>query len=99
MRGHAIGDGSYEVIPQALREHYLTQDPLAFFERALRERGLLDDARQKAVHDAATALVEGAVEAALAAPEPEIAEARRPVFAPGEIHTAFAAQHTERRHG
>lgn len=99
MRGHAIGDGSYEVIPQALREHYLTQDPLAFFERALRARGLLDDARQKAVSDVATALVEGAVEAALAAPEPDLAEARRPVFAPGEIQTAFAAQHTERRHG
>lgn len=99
MRGHAIGDGSYEIIPPADRERFLSMDPLARFESTLRERGLLDDARAKRVSDTATGLIEAAVEAALAAPEPELHEARRPVFAPGEVATAFSAQHTERRHG
>ncbi|MEZ4391871.1 MAG: thiamine pyrophosphate-dependent dehydrogenase E1 component subunit alpha [Polyangiales bacterium] len=99
MRGHAIGDGSYEIIPQAERERFLAMDPVARFEATLRERGLLDDARARAVLETATALVESAVENALKAPEPDPVEARRPVFAPGEVATAFSSQHTERRHG
>lgn len=98
MRGHAIGDGSYEIIPAELRERYLTMDPLARFEASLRTSGALDEQRARSVSETATAIVEAAVEAALAAPEPELREARRPVFAPGEIADAFAAQHTERRH-
>ncbi len=39
MRGHAEGDGSYELIPQAERERFLTMDPLPRFEARLTERG------------------------------------------------------------
>lgn len=99
MRGHAEGDGSYELIPPAERERYLAMDPLLRFEARLLARGDADEARIAAVTEAARAIVEGAVEEAMKNPEPEVAEALRPVFAPGEIADAFARQHTEARHG
>ncbi len=94
MRGHAEGDGSYELIPPAEREEYLKQDPLAR-EASLVERGLADQERVREVTEIARGIIEDAVERALLTEEPELAEATRPVFAPGEVATAFARQSTE----
>lgn len=99
MRGHAEGDGSYELIPQAEKERFLAMDPLPAFEARLKARGLADDARLAAVEKAATDLVEAAVERAMAAPEPPPEEAWRSVYAPGEAADAFARQHAEVRRG
>lgn len=95
MRGHAEGDGSYEVIPQEERERFLAMDPLVRFESELVEAGVIDQARVEAVTTAAKALVEDALEWGRASAEPEVTEARRPVFAPGQIAEAFAKQSTE----
>lgn len=95
MRGHAEGDGSYELIPQAERERFLTMDPLPRFEARLRALGLVDDARQAAVEALASELVEATVERALAAPEPDASEAWRNVYAPGEAADAFLRQRSE----
>ncbi len=99
MRGHAEGDGSYELIAPAERERYLAMDPLPKFEAALRERGLADDARIEAVARTCTEVIEATVERALAAPEPDPSEAWRSVYAPGEVADAFARQHAEVRRG
>lgn len=95
MRGHAEGDGSYELIPAAEREEYLKQDPLVRFEASLIERGAATAERVKEVTETTRAIIEDAVERAMATEEPELAEATRPVFAPGEVATAFARQSTE----
>lgn len=95
MRGHAEGDGSYELIPAAEREEYLKQDPLARFEASLVARGHADAERVREVTEVARGIVEDAVERALLTEEPDLSEATRPVFAPGEVATAFARQSTE----
>jgi len=95
MRGHAEGDGSYELIPPTEREAYLRQDPLVRFEASLVERGHADAERIKEVTEIARGIIEDAVERALLTEEPVLAEATRPVFAPGEVATAFARQSTE----
>ncbi len=99
MRGHAEGDGSYDLIPQAEKERFLAMDPLPRFEASLVARGLADAARLAEVERVATALVEDAVERALAAPEPDPKDAWRSVYAPGEAADAFARQHAEVNHG
>jgi pyruvate dehydrogenase E1 component alpha subunit len=43
MRGHAIHD-NMAYVPRALIDAWAARDPIARFERLLRERGLLDDA-------------------------------------------------------
>ncbi len=95
MRGHAEGDGSYEMIPAAEREEYLKQDPLVRFEASLLARGHADQQRVERVTATARDIIEDAVERALLTEEPSLAEATRPVFAPGEVATAFARQSTE----
>jgi len=99
MRGHAEGDGSYDLIPAAEKERFLAMDPLPRFEAALVDRGLADAARLKAVEALATEILEDTVERALAAPEPDPSEAWRSVYAPGEAADAFARQHAEVNHG
>ena len=99
MRGHAEGDGSYDLIPAAEKERFRAMDPLPRFEASLVARGLADAARLKAVETLATELLEDTVERALAAPEPDPAEAWRSVYAPGEAADAFARQHAELHHG
>ncbi len=99
MRGHAEGDGSYDLIPQAERERFLAMDPLPRFEQRLAALGLTDDARTAEVTRVATEIIESTVERAIAAPEPDASEAWRSVFAPGEIADAFARQQSEVNHG
>jgi len=99
MRGHAEGDGSYDLIPAAEKDRFLAMDPLPRFEAALTARGLADAARLRAVEALATELLEDTVERALAAPEPDPSEAWRSVYAPGEAADVFARQHAELHHG
>lgn len=99
MRGHAEGDGSYEVIPADERARYLAMDPLEAFERTLKARKLVDDARVARVTEVATGIVEDAIERARGAEEPDPAEAWRPVFAPGEVADAARRQSVEARGG
>ncbi len=97
MRGHAEGDGSYDLIPPREKERFLAMDPLARFEREALEAGSIDAARVEAVTAITREIVEEALAAGLASPEPEVREATRPVFAPGELADAFARQHAEAR--
>jgi 2-oxoisovalerate dehydrogenase E1 component len=92
MRGHAEGDGSYEVIPEDVRKDFLTQDPLPKLEQALLARGVIDEARVAAVEARAKELVEAALERARACPEPDLTEARRSMYAPGEVADAAAKE-------
>jgi 2-oxoisovalerate dehydrogenase E1 component len=93
MRGHAEGDGSYELIPEETRKRFLAMDPLPKLEAALIERGVIDAARIEAVETAAREIVEHALERALACPEPALSTAMRSMFAPGDAADGFARQH------
>ncbi|MBL8600539.1 MAG: thiamine pyrophosphate-dependent dehydrogenase E1 component subunit alpha [Myxococcales bacterium] len=95
MRGHAEGDGSYELIAADERARWLTHDPLPRFEAWLTRIGAADAARIAAVQETATAIIEAAVARGLATPEPELHEAWRNPFAPGPVADAFARQHAE----
>ena len=74
-------------------------DPLEAFERSLKARKLVDDARVARVTEVATGIVEDAIERARNAEEPDPAEAWRPVFAPGEVADAAQRQSVEARNG
>ncbi len=99
MRGHAEGDGSYELIAPDERTAWLSQDPLPKMESRLRSLGLADDARIAAVTTTARDIIEGAVERALTQPEPDPAEAWRTMYAPGEVQDAVRRQYAEVHHG
>lgn len=92
MRGHAEGDGSYELIPPDVRQAFLRQDPLPKLEATLVERGVIDRARIDAVQAAVVAIVEEVLERALACPEPDRSTAMRPMFAPGDAADGEAKQ-------
>lgn len=93
MRGHAEGDGSYELIPEDVRQAFLAQDPLPKLEAALIERKVIDAARIEAVQTAVVAIVEEALERALACPEPDLSNATRSMYAPGDAANAAEKQH------
>jgi TPP-dependent pyruvate/acetoin dehydrogenase alpha subunit len=95
MRGHAEGDGSYELIPAEVRERYLAMDPLTPLRHRVLESGAADEAWLGRAQEEATALVEAAVERALAAPEADVREARRSMYAPGEVRDASERQAAE----
>jgi TPP-dependent pyruvate/acetoin dehydrogenase alpha subunit len=92
MRGHAEGDGSYELIPADVRKAFLAQDPLPRMEATLVERGVLDVARIDAVEKTATEIVDQALERAFACPEPDASVAMRSMYAPGEAADAKAKE-------
>ena len=82
MRGHAEGDDSLKVVPRAELERYLDEDPVpAYAERLVRE-GAMDQQQRQQIEDRAKALIEEALESALAAPQPDPDVARRPALAP-----------------
>ncbi|MDP3278527.1 MAG: dehydrogenase E1 component subunit alpha/beta [Deltaproteobacteria bacterium] len=95
MRGHAEGDGSYELIPEELRAAFLAQDPLPKLEQALLAQGVMDQARMDAVQTAVVALVERALERALACVEPDLSEAQRSMYAPGDAADVARTQHSD----
>jgi 2-oxoisovalerate dehydrogenase E1 component len=95
MRGHAEGDGSYELIPAEERARFLTMDPLPPLEALVKASGAAEEPWLQRASELATTLVEAAVERALAAPEPEVREARRSMYAPGEVREASNRQASE----
>lgn len=92
MRGHAEGDGSYDVIPEEARRAYLAQDPLPRLEQLLLDTGAADQARLNAVRETTQALVEEALERASRCPEPDESVAMRSMYAPGEVADAIARE-------
>ena len=93
MRGHAEGDGSYDLIPQAEKDRFLAMDPLPRFEAALVARGYADAARLKAVEALCDRDPRRHRRARARRPEPPPAEAWRSVYAPARHADAFARQH------
>lgn len=82
MRGHAEGDGSLKIVPPDELAGYLAADPVPAYARRLEAEGVLDAATRERLDRWAANLVEEAITAALAAPEPLPETALRPVFAP-----------------
>lgn len=81
LRGHAEGDGSMKVVPREELELYLSQDPVPVYARRLEGEGLLDPDTAVRLHERVAALVETAIDLALAAAPPEAEVAFRPVLA------------------
>ncbi len=82
MRGHSEGDDSLKVVPRDELDRYLEDDPVPAYRRRLLADGAADEATVERLEARVTELVESSIEAALAAPLPDAATARRPVFAP-----------------
>jgi TPP-dependent pyruvate/acetoin dehydrogenase alpha subunit len=78
-----------------VRERYLAMDPLTPLRHRVLESGAADEAWLGRAQEEATALVEAAVERALAAPEADVREARRSMYAPGEVRDASERQAAE----
>ncbi len=81
LRGHAEGDGSMKVVPEAELELYRSQDPVPTYAQRLEAEGLVDREVRERIDARARELVETAIERGLAAPLPDAAVAFRPVFA------------------
>jgi 2-oxoisovalerate dehydrogenase E1 component len=73
MRGHEEASGT-AYVPKHLFEEWKAKDPIARFERALEERGLLDGAGAVALRAETKARIDALVDEALAAPDPESTE-------------------------
>ena len=81
LRGHAEGDGSMKVVPEAELELYRAQDPVPTYGDRLEREGTLDAATRARIDARAKELVERAIDRALDAPPPPPETAFRPVFA------------------
>jgi 2-oxoisovalerate dehydrogenase E1 component len=82
MRGHAEGDGSLKVVPEAELAGYLAADPVPAYGRRLEGDGVLSPDVREAIDRRCAELVERSLERALAAAPPAAEVAWRPVFAP-----------------
>ncbi|HET9768425.1 MAG TPA: thiamine pyrophosphate-dependent enzyme, partial [Thermoanaerobaculia bacterium] len=82
MRGHAEGDGSLKVVPEAELAGYLAADPVPAYARRLEADGALAADVRDAIDRRCAELVERCLERALAAAPPSPEVAWRPVFAP-----------------
>jgi TPP-dependent pyruvate/acetoin dehydrogenase alpha subunit len=80
MRGHAIHD-NMAYVPKALLEDWARRDPLARFEAALRERGLLDDANLAELERRVNDEIDDAQAYAESSPYPDPSTLTRGVFA------------------
>jgi 2-oxoisovalerate dehydrogenase E1 component len=87
MRGHAEGDGSLKVVPEAELAGYLAADPVPAYARRLEEEGVLAPDLRVAIDRRAAELVERALERGLAAAPPSPQVAWREVFAPVDEST------------
>jgi pyruvate dehydrogenase E1 component alpha subunit len=70
MRGHAIHD-NMAYVPKQLLEEWARRDPLARFEAALRDHGLLDDAKLAELERRITAEIDDAQAYAENSPYPD----------------------------
>jgi pyruvate dehydrogenase E1 component alpha subunit len=80
MRGHAIHDNR-AYVPRALLDEWTARDPVMRFEAALRERGLLDDARLAELQARITAEIDDAQSFAENSPYPDPATLAVGVYA------------------
>ncbi len=92
MRGHAEGDGSYDMIPDDEKKRFLAMDPLPRLEKTLLDGKVIDAARIEAVSDCTRELVAVAFEKAQLCPEPDEANAMRSMYAPGEVADGVAKE-------
>lgn len=83
LRGHAEGDGSMKVVPEAELEIYRSQDAVPNYAARLEREGALTGNEKEALIARCRELVERAVSRALEAPASPPEVALRPVFAPG----------------
>jgi 2-oxoisovalerate dehydrogenase E1 component len=84
LRGHAEGDGSFEIVPQAEVADYRASDPLPRLDRELRERGWAREDELRGLDNDVRQLLIAVSDRARGAADPDPAEAlpRRAVFAP-----------------
>ncbi|MCH9650559.1 MAG: dehydrogenase E1 component subunit alpha/beta [Deltaproteobacteria bacterium] len=82
MRGHSEGDDSLKVVPPKELAGYQAGDPVPAYGLWLEEQGILDEETKGRLHGRIRDLVETAISGALDAPQPQVATAHRPVFAP-----------------
>ncbi len=80
MRGHAIHDNMAYVPPELL-DDWRKRDPISRFAAVLRERGLLDDAREQELTDRITSQLDAAVATADQYPYPQPATLTEGVYA------------------
>jgi 2-oxoisovalerate dehydrogenase E1 component len=102
MRGHEEASGT-DYVPRHLFEEWARKDPVARFEAALRQAGLLDDARRSALREEIRMQIDALVDDALAAPDPSSTAFRElaDVYAPSGAATPEAppdAPSTEKRY-
>src|SRR4029079_7514420 len=82
MRGHAEGDGSLKVVPEAELAGYLAADPVPAYAKRLERDGVLAPEVREAIDRGCVELWHGCRERALAAAPPAPEVAWRAVFAP-----------------
>jgi 2-oxoisovalerate dehydrogenase E1 component len=85
MRGHSEGDDSLKVVPEGELEGYLAADPVPAYAHRLVGQGWATPEEIYRLEARISELVEGALEKALACPEPALEVGFRPAFAPVEI--------------
>ncbi len=92
MRGHAEGDGSYELIPEAERQAFLADDPLPKLEAMVRGARAFDAAAIARAGELAESLIDRSLERARACPESDVSVAMRSMYAPGDVANAAARE-------
>ncbi|RAQ95742.1 thiamine pyrophosphate-dependent dehydrogenase E1 component subunit alpha [Thermogemmatispora tikiterensis] len=81
VRGHSEADKA-DYVPPALRQEWLTRDPIKRFEEYLTAQGLLSAERRREIEARVRAVVDDAVAFAEASPPPDPATVADYVFAP-----------------
>ena len=87
-RGHSVADPGKSYRPADEIEAWKQRDPLLLFERALRARGVIDDAHVAEVRASVEAEVQDAIDYALKSPDPDPRDLYKHVYgdaAPAEF--------------
>lgn len=86
MRGHAEGDGSLKVVPEAELQGYLAADPVPAYRARLLEQEVFTQEAMELLEARTSELVETTIERALEAEAARAETALRPVFAKVSAH-------------
>jgi len=84
LTGHAVGDGSFEVLPEELRARYLATDPVPASQQRLLDSKDLTPQVDEIIENSVEAQVEDAISHGLAAPRPDPAVAWRSMYSNGD---------------
>jgi pyruvate dehydrogenase E1 component alpha subunit len=87
-RGHSVADPGKSYRPADEIEAWKQRDPVLLFERTLRERGVIDDARVADIRASVEAEVQDAIDYALNSPDPDPRDLYKHVYgeaAPAEF--------------